>query len=132
MARKRGGRATTWARKVKRDCGYRCIICRSQIDIHAHHIWPVSRYPELEDVIENGVCLCAECHFQCGGDADPPEELRDLLAVHRLRRGAREEFDVECYAAIMRFFEEMGPLTDESRPVQSRKRGRYKNAGAYI
>lgn len=46
----------------KRD-GYSCKDCdRSNTYLNAHHIKPVSKYPDLEHDINNGITLCIECH----------------------------------------------------------------------
>lgn len=54
---------TKWARKVKVRDGYICQHCGCDDEImHAHHIKPKSKFPELAFDIENGICLCWECH----------------------------------------------------------------------
>jgi hypothetical protein len=42
---------------------YRCRWCGSTVRICAHHVRETSRYPELALDPENGLTLCADCHF---------------------------------------------------------------------
>ena len=52
-----------WAKAVKQQAGYKCVICGSNEKLESHHIKPRSLYPEHEFNIENGLCLCHKCHF---------------------------------------------------------------------
>ena len=51
-----------WSEKVKQRDGYKCRICFSDIEIHAHHVIPVSVDESKRYDINNGVCLCKSCH----------------------------------------------------------------------
>jgi len=57
-----------WRKKVFERDNYTCQECgaRSEkgkrINLDPHHLKPVSDYPELIQVIENGITLCRECH----------------------------------------------------------------------
>jgi len=58
---KRGSNHFAWARMVKlRDKV--CTQCGATEDLHAHHIKPYKKFPELKYDINNGVTLCAHCH----------------------------------------------------------------------
>lgn len=59
--KKRRGQQT-WSLKVKAIYDNKCAVCFSTDSLHAHHILPVVAYPELFNVISNGVCLCSNCH----------------------------------------------------------------------
>lgn len=53
---------TNWSRDViERFHGY-CCICYSKKKPHAHHLFSYKHYPELRTDINNGVCICNECH----------------------------------------------------------------------
>ena len=39
-----------------------CKICGSKQKRHAHHINHATYFPEQKFDIENGVCLCSNCH----------------------------------------------------------------------
>jgi len=59
-----------WAADVKNKAGYRCEICGKTEDLHSHHIEPKSIAPKLAYDIENGMCLCRECHYGKGHSGD--------------------------------------------------------------
>ena len=52
-----------WQLDVFRRDGFRCQDCgvKSRV-LHAHHLKPVSQYPEFIYNVENGVTLCPQCH----------------------------------------------------------------------
>lgn len=55
-----------WKKAVRERDGYTCQRCfRSSPYIHAHHIAPRSRRPDLKLEVSNGVCLCHLCHLWC-------------------------------------------------------------------
>ena len=41
-----------------------CQVCGSRQNRHAHHIESASYNKELRFVVDNGVCLCKNCHTQ--------------------------------------------------------------------
>jgi hypothetical protein len=42
---------------------YTCKKCNKRGNtIHAHHLWPFSKFPELRFAINNGITLCKQCH----------------------------------------------------------------------
>jgi predicted restriction endonuclease len=52
-----------WRVKViRRD--KRCVICGSIKDRNAHHLNHATYFPEERFDVDNGVCLCRECHTQ--------------------------------------------------------------------
>lgn len=52
-----------WCKSVKRRDNYICQKCGTNENIHAHHIKPKSKFPELKYIVENGMSLCQKCHF---------------------------------------------------------------------
>lgn len=54
--------AATWAKQVK-NYGM-CEACGSSKKLHAHHILPFSDYHQFRSDLDNGSCLCADCHRQ--------------------------------------------------------------------
>lgn len=61
--RNRRGKHGAWARSViSRDSGT-CQQCGSQEQLHAHHIKPFETFPDLRWDLDNGVTLCARCHW---------------------------------------------------------------------
>lgn len=69
-----------WAKAVKRRDNYTCqrCGCHSKRGMHAHHIWSFAEFPEKRYDIDNGVTLCAQCHYR-GGVHRAPTRLRDLF-----------------------------------------------------
>lgn len=63
--RRRNGSHASWARKViSRDMA-RCQHCgATEGELHAHHIKPYESHPELRFDVDNGLTLCAPCHWR--------------------------------------------------------------------
>lgn len=51
-----------WRAKVIRKDKV-CQVCGSRKKRHAHHIESGSYNAELRFAVDNGICLCAECHI---------------------------------------------------------------------
>lgn len=51
-----------WREAVLERDGNECVRCDSAEDLHAHHIYPYSEYPEMREDVDNGVTLCKICH----------------------------------------------------------------------
>lgn len=68
-ARKNTYAEQKWSRLVRARAGGICQFCGSSNRPEAHHIKPVSEYPELVSVIENGICLCHRHHLAANGGA---------------------------------------------------------------
>lgn len=51
-----------WAKVVKAQAGWRCVRCDSPDNLHGHHIVKRSRSAYLRHNIDNGLCLCRDCH----------------------------------------------------------------------
>jgi len=51
-----------WAALVKHRDGYKCTQCKSEVELHAHHIKQYKDHPELRLDLNNGLTLCANCH----------------------------------------------------------------------
>ena len=52
----------SWSNKVRDRDGWRCATCKSKKSLHAHHIFPKSKFPKLAFVEMNGITLCKSCH----------------------------------------------------------------------
>ncbi len=59
--RKRTKDHRVWRAKVIRRDKV-CKVCGSKKNREAHHINSYSYYPEERYKLENGVCLCRDCH----------------------------------------------------------------------
>ena len=52
-----------WAKHVKLRDGGMCQNCGAErARLHAHHIAPRSRRPDLKYDLNNGITLCSNCH----------------------------------------------------------------------
>lgn len=56
------GALAVWRKAVYKRDNYTCQGCGAKNNIQAHHIKPVSEYPELGLDIDNGKTLCITCH----------------------------------------------------------------------
>lgn len=52
----------TWARRVKKRCKGRCVITKSRLNLHAHHLNDSSNFPRIRYDVTNGVMLTAKLH----------------------------------------------------------------------
>ena len=66
-----------WKREIKQRDGDACRACGETIPLHAHHIKPRSKYPELALELDNGITLCGNCHARLTGR----EESTNLRAI---------------------------------------------------
>lgn len=51
-----------WKKNVHERDIYKCQVCGANTNLHAHHIKPREKYPELQFDISNGITLCHKCH----------------------------------------------------------------------
>ena len=56
------------APRVHARFGYRCAICASREDLHAHHVDPVWHAPEKARDFSNLMTLCSPCHDRVHAD----------------------------------------------------------------
>jgi len=53
-----------WRKQVFERDNYTCQKCNTVgWELHPHHIQNYSQYPELRYVVDNGVTLCKDCHY---------------------------------------------------------------------
>lgn len=52
-----------WKDEVLRLADYKCEICGSEDNLNAHHIQSATLNPMLSNDLDNGMCLCSECHY---------------------------------------------------------------------
>lgn len=64
---RRSYRAKQWRDAVKARDGYRCVECGETKRLHAHHIKPWKKAPELRYELSNGKTLCVSCHQAAHG-----------------------------------------------------------------
>jgi len=65
-----------WRKSVKDRDNNKCVDCGSEINLHAHHIVPISEDKSKAFDLENGVTVCVECHADRHKEmGDPVEKL---------------------------------------------------------
>ena len=80
-------KATNFSKEVKIDMlrrdGYRCIFCKSSTGLTPAHF--ISRGAGGMGIVENGACVCVECHMlldQSINRKDMLKEFRVYLDFH--------------------------------------------------
>lgn len=81
--------------------GFICAICKNTEELHAHHIKSAAFWPELRFVVENGICICNDCHKYihtdiCESYGNPCDEthlaiLKGLKFHRRILRRKKEK-----------------------------------------
>lgn len=62
--KKRNHQHATWAQTVISRDSARCVKCDAQgVELHAHHVKPWKQFPELRFDLDNGITVCAYCHW---------------------------------------------------------------------
>jgi len=51
-----------WSRQIRERDEHTCQECGVIERLHAHHIKPKSKHPELALDLDNGITLCVDCH----------------------------------------------------------------------
>ena len=55
-----------WSTLVRMRDGYVCYVCSNSYpsrQCQAHHVYPKSLYPHLAFHLDNGICVCVNCHM---------------------------------------------------------------------
>ena len=78
-----------WQNAVKKRDNYTCQCCGKRYkDISVHHVFPFSDYEDLRFNVDNGYCLCKQCHDSridggfhniYGTQHNTPEQLREYI-----------------------------------------------------
>jgi hypothetical protein len=79
-AMKHDPRYKAWVKAVK-SIGY-CEACGFTERLEAHHILPKAKFPHLIHDINNGKCLCHNCHKLLHGVKYHSDELLETLPVN--------------------------------------------------
>jgi hypothetical protein len=87
-----GSAYTTWRIAVRQRDENKCQRCGAKATadecLCVHHILPWKSFPEERFSVDNGVVLCATCHY----------EVHRIIGTHR----TREELDPEeCHSAVL-------------------------------
>ena len=71
-----------WSKEVKWRDKYACRRCNVGVDyeLHAHHIKHREMHPKFALVLENGLTLCAQCHYTWHRLLTGNEDIPDLRA----------------------------------------------------
>lgn len=84
-AKNRPAKVSRWAEKILRRDKHKCQRCNAHgpdVSLQAHHIRPYQFYPSGRTDLNNGVTLCASCHWEVHASLEPRFlDLRDAAAV---------------------------------------------------
>ena len=83
-----------WRAEVIRRDGA-CIICDSRKNRHAHHIDSALYFIDKRFDIDNGVCLCANCHIQYHTN------------FNRSHRVKTTRYNFENFISLFKYFKEI-------------------------
>ena len=97
-------RLQRWHNAINHRAGWRCEYCGNYVEpgTPAHHILEKgkSQYPHLKFDLNNGVCLCPECHtkvtFQPNFEQMVWDELDLYEIVEMMRSDGYEPQEVSC------------------------------------
>lgn len=53
-----------WREEVLKRANHKCEICGSEDNLNAHHIQSATLNPMLANDVDNGICVCEQCHYQ--------------------------------------------------------------------
>ena len=56
-----------WSMEVRERDGHKCVECGATGRLHAHHVQPWKKHPELRWDVSNGLTLCPPCHQKAHG-----------------------------------------------------------------
>lgn len=56
-----------WRKAVYERDGYKCQMCGTNKNLHAHHKKEFAKYPELRYEVSNGLTVCQPCHGKIHG-----------------------------------------------------------------
>lgn len=51
-----------WRNKVRKIYGYKCFLCENPYKLIIHHLDSYANFKEKRYDVNNGVCLCKQCH----------------------------------------------------------------------
>jgi len=60
----RGWRYKEWQQAVFKRDGYRCVLCGSNQQLTADHLFPRVSHPSLKYEVSNGRTLCEKCRVR--------------------------------------------------------------------
>ncbi len=81
MAKQEDFRYKKWRQEIYRRANYICQMCGCKdVKFHAHHVYSQHRHPHLKYVLENGLCLCGQCHLvRVHYNGETPSGAYDIL-----------------------------------------------------
>lgn len=77
-----------WRKSVYKKNNYKCVVCNSNKNINAHHLYNYADYPLLRTSIDNGETLCQECHIEFhiryGKSCNTKEQFDEYCTTQKL------------------------------------------------
>lgn len=96
-----------WAQEVKRRDHFTCVICgRKGVALNSHHLNAWADYPAERYDMDNGVCLCQDCHNEFheiyGKGKNTRTQYEEFKSIKEtLISIANEEAVIECATKAM-------------------------------
>jgi len=82
--RRNNNRFHRWSLEIKIRDNFTCYICEQRKDgqLESHHLYPWASYKELRYDLDNGVCMCKDCHKKFhkdyGRKNNTPEQIEQF------------------------------------------------------
>lgn len=87
--KRRNGKHAIWAAEVKLRDDYTCQICDKRgVYLESHHLNSYKYFPEQRYEVDNGICLCKECHRDFHKCYKGVEVTKSMFAVWKKKAKA--------------------------------------------
>lgn len=92
-----------WAKDVKKKDNYSCVVCgdSSSGNLVSHHLDAWLSFPEKRFDLDNGVCLCKDCHYDFHGQYGNGDNTKEqFIEFFGLKNGNNQSTILTSAGAI--------------------------------